>query len=158
MLATAIFNVNNSAIHFDFEDYIKNELNLNLSDQIKKEGKINDQKIKDYIINHLNLDEPICKYYLKGSCTKGANCQFKHKGFDRDKSVVCKHWLRGLCKKGDSCEFLHVFNMKKMPECWFYSKYGECCNGDECMYLHIDPESKQKECPWYARGFCKHGK
>lgn len=103
-------------------------------------------------------DENICKYFLRGTCHKGAACQYKHaRGGDREKSVVCKHWLRGLCKKGEHCEFLHVFNMKKMPECWFYSKYGECCNGDECLYQHIDPESKVKECPWYARGFCKHG-
>ncbi|KAI8642544.1 hypothetical protein BD408DRAFT_387124 [Parasitella parasitica] len=139
MLAAPIFTVDHSRLTFDFEEFIKNELGLKLDNQTKRE------------------DEPICKYFLKGTCTKGKNCQFRHKGYDRDKSVVCKHWLRGLCKKGDGCEFLHVFNMKKMPECWFYSKYGECCNGDECMYLHIDPESKQKECPWYARGFCKHG-
>ncbi|KAI7884327.1 hypothetical protein K492DRAFT_229312 [Lichtheimia hyalospora FSU 10163] len=136
----AIFLSDHRHLTFDFEEYIKKELGLDLDNENKKE------------------DGQVCKYFLKGACTKGSHCQFKHsRGGDRDKSVVCKHWLRGLCKKGDSCEFLHVFNMKKMPECWFYSKYGECCNGDECMYLHIDPESKQKECPWYARGFCKHG-
>ncbi|KAI8576540.1 hypothetical protein K450DRAFT_295539 [Umbelopsis ramanniana AG] len=124
---------------FDFEEFIKNELGLDLDKPKKKE------------------DENICKYFLRGTCHKGASCQYKHTRGDREKSVVCKHWLRGLCKKGEHCEFLHVFNMKKMPECWFYSKYGECCNGDECQYQHIDPESKVKECPWYARGFCKHG-
>ncbi|RUP49400.1 hypothetical protein BC936DRAFT_142601 [Jimgerdemannia flammicorona] len=126
-------------ITFDFEDFIKNELNLDLNNEFKKE------------------DEQICKFYLKGTCNKGYSCQFRHNNAGRDKSVVCKHWLRGLCKKGDQCEFLHEFNLKKMPECRFYSKFGECSNGDECMYLHIDPESKVKECPWYARGFCKLG-
>lgn len=40
MIATAIFNVDNSTITFDFEDYIKTELGLNLTDQSKKEGKL----------------------------------------------------------------------------------------------------------------------
>ncbi|KAI9350575.1 hypothetical protein DFJ73DRAFT_625154, partial [Zopfochytrium polystomum] len=120
---------------FDFEDYVKQELNFCL-DLDKKDG----------------VD--ICKFFLKGNCAKGAACPFKHQRNDR--TVVCKHWLRGLCKKGDQCEFLHEYNLKKMPECWFYSKYGECANS-ECMYLHVDPESKIKECAWYARGFCKHG-
>jgi len=96
----------------------------------------------------------ICKFFMKGSCTKGASCPFKHTKGDR--AVVCKHWLRGLCKKGDNCEFLHEYDLSKMPECYFFSKFGECSN-PECMYLHINPEDKMKECPWYARGFCKHG-
>ncbi|PRP78661.1 cleavage and polyadenylation specificity factor, putative-like [Planoprotostelium fungivorum] len=101
-------------------------------------------------------DEPgeICKFFLKGSCTKGTSCPFKHNRGDR--AVVCKHWLRGLCKKSDNCEFLHEYNLSKMPECFFFSKFGECSN-PECQYLHINPEDKLRDCPWFARGFCKHG-
>ncbi|KAJ3044102.1 hypothetical protein HDV00_003206 [Rhizophlyctis rosea] len=120
---------------FDFEPFIKNELNLDIDREREPE--------KD-----------VCKYYLKGYCHKGRNCTFKHARNDR--TVVCKHWLRGLCKKGELCEFLHEYNLKKMPECWFYAKYGECSN-PECMYLHIDPESKVGECVWYQRGFCRLG-
>lgn len=97
----------------------------------------------------------ICKYFLKGNCTKGTNCQFRHSKSER--SIVCKHWLRALCKKGDAgCEFLHKYDLSRMPECYFFSKFAEC-NNPECMYLHVNPEDKVKECPWYARGFCKHG-
>lgn len=96
----------------------------------------------------------ICKFFLKGSCQKGHNCQFRHSKSER--SIVCKHWLRALCKKGDACEFLHRYDLSRMPECFFFSKFAECSN-PECMYQHVNPEDKVKECPWYARGFCKHG-
>jgi cleavage and polyadenylation specificity factor subunit 4 len=105
-------------------------------------------------VNGESVPGEICKFFLKGTCTKGTSCPFKHSKVD--KAVVCKHWLRGLCKKGDFCEFLHEYDLSKMPECYFYAKYGECSN-PECLYLHIKPEDKMKECPWYARGFCKHG-
>ncbi|KAJ3187741.1 Cleavage and polyadenylation specificity factor subunit 4 [Gaertneriomyces sp. JEL0708] len=121
---------------FEFEPFLVSDLNLDISRDKASAGS------------------DVCKFYLKGFCHKGANCQFKHAR--SGKTVVCKHWLRGLCKKGDLCEFLHEYNLKKMPECWFYQKYGECSN-PECMYLHVDPESKTKECPWYMRGFCKLG-
>jgi len=96
----------------------------------------------------------LVNFFLKGSCSKGKECPYKHTRGER--SVVCKHWLRGLCKKGEACEFLHQYDLRKMPECYFFSKYGECGN-PECMYLHINPEDKVRECQWYARGFCKHG-
>ncbi|KAF8937871.1 cleavage and polyadenylation-specific factor 4-like protein [Dissophora ornata] len=127
---------------FDFEEYVRNEVGLDITNLAKKNGETGDN---------------ICRFFLKGHCSKGNNCPFRHVRTDPSKAVVCKHWLRGLCKKGDNCEFLHEYNLRKMPECWFYSKYGECNNGTECIYLHIDPESKIKDCPWYARGFCKHG-
>lgn len=68
----------------------------------------------------------ICKFYLKGSCMKGSQCQYRHSRNDR--AVVCKHWLRGLCKKGDLCEFLHEYDLDKMPECYFFSKFGMFCD------------------------------
>ncbi|KAF8980980.1 hypothetical protein BGZ46_003400 [Entomortierella lignicola] len=127
---------------FDFEEFVRSEVGLDITNSAKKNGETGDN---------------ICRFFLKGHCSKGNSCQFRHIRTDPSKAVVCKHWLRGLCKKGDNCEFLHEYNLRKMPECWFYSKYGECNNGAECIYLHIDPESKIKDCPWYARGFCKHG-
>ncbi|KAJ3300066.1 Cleavage and polyadenylation specificity factor subunit 4 [Borealophlyctis nickersoniae] len=120
---------------FDFEPFIKTELNLDIERERAP-------------------TKEVCKYFLKGYCHKGKSCTFKHARNDR--TVVCKHWLRGLCKKGELCEFLHEYNLKKMPECWFYAKYGECSN-PECMYQHVDPESKVGECIWYARGLCKNG-
>uniref|UniRef100_A0A0L8HYH6 Cleavage and polyadenylation specificity factor subunit 4 n=1 Tax=Octopus bimaculoides TaxID=37653 RepID=A0A0L8HYH6_OCTBM len=96
----------------------------------------------------------ICTFFMRGLCSKGSSCPFRHvKG---DRTIVCKHWLRGLCKKGDDCEFLHEYDMSKMPECYFFSKFGQCSN-KECPFLHIDPEKKIRDCPWYDRGFCRHG-
>lgn len=95
-----------------------------------------------------------CVFHLKGSCSRGVSCPFRH--IKPDRTVVCKHWLRGLCKKGDQCEFLHEYDMSKMPECYFYSRFHACSN-KECPFLHIDPESKIRDCPWYDRGFCRHG-
>ncbi|KAF9160151.1 hypothetical protein DFQ27_005976 [Actinomortierella ambigua] len=127
---------------FDFEEFVRLEVGLDITSFPKRNGEGGDN---------------VCRFFLKGNCSKGTACPFRHTKTDPSKAVVCKHWLRGLCKKGDNCEFLHEYNLRKMPECWFYSKYGECNNGAECIYLHIDPESKIKECPWYNRGFCKHG-
>ncbi|CAG8474372.1 14119_t:CDS:2 [Cetraspora pellucida] len=145
----------------DYVNYEPQVVNRNYSQRgqeytpnIQTQG-LNDTYGGNHSYNRSNRDQ-ICQDFLRGACTKGLKCEFKHTTNFREKAVVCKHWLRGLCKKGDQCEFLHEFNMRKMPECWFYSRYGECSNED-CMYLHIDPESKIKECAWYARGFCKHG-
>jgi len=112
------------------------------------------QEVNGEVLQQEGQPGDTCKYFLKGTCMKGPNCQFRHTRNDR--AVVCKHWLRGLCKKGDMCEFLHEYDLAKMPECYFFSKFGEC-NNPECLYLHINPDEKANECPWYARGFCKHG-
>ena len=123
-------------IKFEFEEFIreKYKIELDLPENGARRG--------------------ICRYFLRGQCDKGINCELSHE--IADKTVVCKHWLRGLCKKGDACEFLHEYNLRKMPECFFYKTYKECSN-PECLYLHIDPSEKVNECMWFATGFCRHG-
>mmetsp|Transcript_26964 Transcript_26964/g.47709 ORF Transcript_26964/g.47709 Transcript_26964/m.47709 type:complete len:258 (-) Transcript_26964:173-946(-) len=96
----------------------------------------------------------VCKFFQKGTCMKGANCEFRHTRGER--SVVCKHWLRGLCKKADLCPYLHEYDMSKMQQCHFFQSNGECTNKD-CTFLHMRPEDRVKDCPWYDRGFCQHG-
>ncbi|KAJ2461050.1 hypothetical protein GGF42_000453 [Coemansia sp. RSA 2424] len=140
-------------VTFDFEEYIKTNLNLNVDHvpATQKPRSINDGKIG------------VCNYFLKGHCWKGNNCIYRHLTREQseraqfeNRAIVCTHWLRGLCMKSDQCEFLHELNSRKMPECLWYAR-GLCNHGSECQYQHIDPESRIKECLWYARGFCKHG-
>ncbi|PVU89508.1 hypothetical protein BB561_005305 [Smittium simulii] len=160
-------NLSANQVWFDFEDYIKENLDLvTIEPIIPSKNSLTSQP-------QLNkkLVEPtgVCNFYLKGHCWKGSNCQYRHITLANynnerlqqqkytERAVVCKHWLRGLCKKGENCEFLHEYNLTKMPACWFFAKYGECGNSEECVYQHIDPDSRIKSCPWYARGFCKNG-
>lgn len=96
----------------------------------------------------------MCEMFMMNRCQYGNKCSYRH--IRGDKMIVCKFWLRGLCKKGDDCEFLHQYDMVKMPVCYFYSNFGRCDN-DDCMYQHISAEMRIQACPWYARGFCKHG-
>lgn len=90
----------------------------------------------------------LCKFFLRGNCIKGPQCNFKHvvqtsssngstvlRHNPREKAVVCKHWLRNLCKKGDLCEFLHEYDPNKMPECYFFSKYGTHETSDFCSRM-----------------------
>ena len=44
----------------------------------------------------------VCRYFLAGECRR-ADCRFSH---DLDRAL-CRFWLRGICAKGDQCEFMH---------------------------------------------------
>lgn len=52
MLESPIFNVNYNNLTFDFEEYIKNELGLNLEENVKKEGK-NQHFVICVVIKHI---------------------------------------------------------------------------------------------------------
>ncbi|WVR08911.1 hypothetical protein IAU60_005970 [Kwoniella sp. DSM 27419] len=44
----------------------------------------------------------MCRYFLAGECRR-SDCRFSH---DVDRAL-CRFWLRGHCAKGPNCEFLH---------------------------------------------------
>ncbi|XP_063932518.1 cleavage and polyadenylation specificity factor subunit 4-like isoform X2 [Zophobas morio] len=137
-MESIIANLND--VTFKIEVLLNRQIGLGIS-LFDKMDKINAEK---------------CKYFVKGGCSKGSSCPFRHiRGVKS--TVVCKHWMRGLCKKSDMCEFLHEFDLSKMAACHFYSTHKECSNGTDCLYLHIDPDSQMSECAWFTRGFCKHG-
>ena len=69
---------------------------------------------------------------------------------------VCKYWLRGLCKMGADCEYMHVYETSKIPECFYYQGFGECSN-PECVFRHVSLDDEVPECQAYRRGFCKYG-
>ncbi|KAJ3784359.1 hypothetical protein GGU10DRAFT_294412 [Lentinula aff. detonsa] len=44
----------------------------------------------------------VCRYFVAGECLR-ADCRFSH---DLERAL-CRFWLRGTCAKGENCEFLH---------------------------------------------------
>lgn len=44
----------------------------------------------------------MCRYFLNGECRR-SDCRFSH---DLERAL-CRFWLRGHCAKGPNCEFLH---------------------------------------------------
>ena len=46
-------------------------------------------------------DRPPCRYFFKGSCTKGKQCDYAHRNY-------CNLYQKGECKNGHKCNYLHV--------------------------------------------------
>jgi hypothetical protein len=42
-----------------------------------------------------------CRFYMKGQCTKGKECEFAH-------PPACKYFKSGSCKLGKDCKFAHI--------------------------------------------------
>eukprot|EP00929_Paragymnodinium_shiwhaense_P047338 TRINITY_DN2400_c0_g1_i1.p1 TRINITY_DN2400_c0_g1~~TRINITY_DN2400_c0_g1_i1.p1 ORF type:complete len:842 (+),score=148.31 TRINITY_DN2400_c0_g1_i1:61-2526(+) len=64
----------------------------------------------------------ICKFWLEGSCGRGAQCGFAHgehelgqhdpsayrpPGQESGKRTICRFWLEGHCDRGSQCGFAH---------------------------------------------------
>lgn len=105
----------------EVEDVVIDENNANKEGEEKPLSK-----------RKLKKSRTICNYWLKGKCTKGDKCPYKH---TKDESVdipVCRYAISGKCKNGDDCPFSHDL---KRVKCMYF-KYGSCDKGEECPYSH----------------------
>jgi len=51
---------------------------------------------------------PICVFYQRGACNKGAACRFSHANAVTEKDqVLCNYHIQGNCRYGDNCQLLH---------------------------------------------------
>ena len=50
--------------------------------------------------NKSDADQPVCRFFLKGTCKNGDNCKYRHPPY-------CKFDAKGKCNKGNKCKFLH---------------------------------------------------
>lgn len=85
----------------------------------------------------------LCRFFLKGTCTKGERCQFSHE-YSNSNSVFCKFYNSpGGCNRGDYCNFRHETQKAEKENsdseysiCWdFNTEYG-CFKGTNCRWLH----------------------
>lgn len=69
---------------------------------------------------HRPVIPEMCKYYLRGSCSKGNQCKFAHGANERMsiyKTKPCDHyWLHGVCERGESCGFYHDVSERRQPQ------------------------------------------
>ena len=105
----------------------------------------------------------ICKFYLRGTCTRGSSCPFLHQQSGNNQLLsrpptsrsqsVCKFFLNGNCKRGSSCVFRHELNdddtisvvtmgsgvpiqySNSQRVCKYFAN-GYCSRGNSCNFLH----------------------
>lgn len=95
------------------------------------------QMAQRHLRNLKNEPRTICKYYSKGVCNKGDECEFLHEGpVGIVEDTICKFLFTvGGCAKGKSCQFSHD---RKLVPCKFFVSIGHCNDGDACLFSHGD--------------------
>jgi len=94
----------------------------------------------------------ICIYYLKGKCSKGAGCKYKHEKPSQSPHRVAPSPVRDP-KKGKNSR-----SPVRKPTCNHFAKTKTCPFGDRCKFEHASPaapgvstEQPQANSPGNAR-------
>ncbi|KAJ6621345.1 hypothetical protein B0H10DRAFT_1648007, partial [Mycena sp. CBHHK59/15] len=100
---------------------------------------------------------PICKFFVRGMCSKGYQCRFRHDQIypeSLESQVTpltmkpCKYFVEGACTMGDSCLFSHDIVVQSQGRwqtrrdyprtasaCRYFAQ-GNCRKGGSCTFLH----------------------
>ncbi|KAI1887228.1 hypothetical protein AGOR_G00204030 [Albula goreensis] len=99
---------------------------------------------QDYINKHTMevQGRHICKYFLRGACIKGDQCNFEH-DLNVKKMELCKYYVQGFCTK-ENCIYMHnillyIFTMGTCSQdfpCKFFHTGAKCFNADSCRFSH----------------------
>ncbi|XP_024533414.1 zinc finger CCCH domain-containing protein 15 homolog [Selaginella moellendorffii] len=84
----------------------------------------------------------LCRYFMKGRCSKGKSCTFSHEEVPDTKLYLCKYFLTRCCLKGDECPFSH--DTAKFP-CKFFISLGFCKDGERCKFSHASVSKEERE-------------
>eukprot|EP00239_Pterosperma_sp_CCMP1384_P006397 CAMPEP_0197856286 /NCGR_PEP_ID=MMETSP1438-20131217/28292_1 /TAXON_ID=1461541 /ORGANISM="Pterosperma sp., Strain CCMP1384" /LENGTH=309 /DNA_ID=CAMNT_0043471695 /DNA_START=505 /DNA_END=1431 /DNA_ORIENTATION=- len=85
-----------------------------------------------------------CYYFFFKTCTKGANCEFRHSDAAKERWTVCRYWVGGYCGTGNDCVYRHPsradmsWSWTPNPAetvCTFF-KRGTCTKGAACPFVH----------------------
>jgi len=100
------------------------------------EGRVKKRARQESLDKHFVPPQRRCRHWAKGSCIKGASCQFAHSG-TAGESKLCRHFLMGHCTMGGDCNFSHDLRgfVPRRP-CTYWETKGECARGNECTFLH----------------------
>ena len=93
---------------------------------------------------HTSLNyERICRFWQRGDCTRGQNCNFSHGQLQEQNTTrPCFAWARGSCTYGDSCKYFHnSIPNNSIPNCRFQN---DCYNWPNCRFLHQSSNNEKK--------------
>jgi len=97
-------------------------------------------------VDHLNLSNEDCRFYLTGTCSKGFECTYRHCAEAKNTSAICEAWQSSSKCTDAKCKFLHPTKQVEAKLCHFFLR-GVCKSGDSCKFLHSKEEINTETAP-----------
>ncbi|KAH3744344.1 Serine/threonine-protein kinase STY46 [Pelomyxa schiedti] len=123
---------------------------------------------------------PDCMFFIRGPCSKGTNCIFRHSDKAKFGShEVCPTWEQQAMCSDPTCVHLHpklvlqsskgsqqplvivsdvhVIPWSRRPDCMYFINSGQCTKGDRCTFRHNEKarQGPMELCEqWEVGGTC----